>query len=97
MTLTRTPTFLMANLGSEVSRILDWKEKGDIDMALKCYERAKSIEKEIAEAPSMKDREAELGILRDVIDDLFQEKSRYEIKSSTLKEYFYPFTHRIFG
>ena len=85
----------MANLGSEVSRIFSAKENGDIgifDMAMK---KAKSILVELKNLPDTKNN-TEIDILADVINDLGQDKQKYEISREHLKSYFYPFASRIF-
>ncbi|OHA17695.1 MAG: hypothetical protein A2664_03700 [Candidatus Taylorbacteria bacterium RIFCSPHIGHO2_01_FULL_46_22b] len=96
MSVVRTPRFLIANLGSEVSRLLDWKEKGDRENAEKCLVRAHVILKQLSSAPEMKARGAELSLLEDVIDDTVRESPKYEIRGDALKEYFYPFASRAF-
>ena len=95
MNTERSARFLMANLGSEVSRILNWKEKGDMEMAKKCLGRAESILEQIVSAPEMKGRNEEIILLRDVIKDLFRQESAYSINGHQLKEYFLPFAERI--
>jgi len=95
MSTVRSTRFLMANLGSEVSRILNWKEKGDMEMARKCLGRAESILEQIVSAPEMKGRSEEIVLLKDVIRDLLRQKSAYSINGHQLKEYFLPFASRI--
>ena len=95
MTHLRTPTFLMANLGSEVSRLLDSKEKGDVTMVHKCLARAHVIVKQITDSPSMNARMEEIRMLNDVIDDVLREKRKYQVDSKSLRAYFYPFASRV--
>src|SRR3989344_1783101 len=95
MNTERSTRFLMANLGSEVSRILNWKEKGDMEMAKKCLERAEGILEQVASAPDMRERREEITLLKDVIEDLFRPKSVYSVTGYQLKEYFLPFATRI--
>lgn len=85
----------MANLGSEVSRILEWKAKGDMDMALKCRQRADKIFQDIVSDSTMLKRVAEMQILGELIDDLFADEPKYTVHSSSLKSYFYPFASSV--
>ena len=85
----------MANLGSEVSRLLDSKEKGDREMAQKCLARAQRIFEQIENIPEMQPRKEELSLLREIVDDVVQESPRYEVSKSNLKSYFFPFASRV--
>ena len=95
MSTERTTVFLMANLGSEISRILEWKEKGDEENTLQCVERARSILSEINGRPEMLSRAQEINILGRIVDDALVDKSAYDIRAEDLKSYFYPFALRV--
>lgn len=93
MNTTRTPLFYMANLGSEVSRILLEYEKKDFEKMRNSILRAKNIIKSIEEFPEMKERMGELEILKSIIEDLNQKK--FELNKDQLLDYFSPFAMRL--
>ena len=91
----RTSTFLMANLGSEVSRYLSYIEKKDSVQAQKCRERAEKIIAELKAQPDMSKRTAELVVLEKVLDDFSSDTRVYEVSPTTLRNYFLPFALRV--
>lgn len=92
MNTNRTPLFYMANLGSEVSRVLlEYKNK-DFEKMRHSISRAKNIIEKIEELPEMKKRTGELEILKSILNDLNQKK--LEINSEHLINYFTPFAMR---
>ena len=84
----RTTLFLMANLGSEVSRLLSAIERGDAEMTESCKDRSLKIIDQVVEFPEMKKREVETSILREVIDGLATQDSKSKVKSEDLRNYF---------
>ncbi len=86
----RTALFLMANLGSEVSRLYARKRKGDTDLIEASYRRAKEILAEVMKKPEMTLRKQELLILEDVFDDVLRDKPKYMVSEDELEEYFLP-------
>lgn len=88
MNTARTPLFLMANLGAEVSRLLSSKEKGDTTLIKHSLERAERILVEIQTLPEMRSRAIELAALHEAIatDGLASPQA--------LKAYFEPFALR---
>lgn len=93
MNAVRTPLFYMANLGSEVSRILLEYKKEDFEKMRHSILRAKNIIEKIEEFPEMKGRTGELDILKSIIHDLNQKKLK--IESDHLINYFTPFAMRL--
>lgn len=93
MNTARTPLFYMANLGSEVSRILLEYKKEDFEKMRHSILRARNIIEKIEEFPEMKGRTGELEILKLIIDDLNQKK--IEINKEHLINYFTPFARRL--
>ena len=93
MNTTRTPLFYMANLGSEMSRILLEYEKKDFEKMENSILRAEDIIKKIKEFPEMKGRTDELEILKSIIEDLNQKK--FELDKNQLLGYFSPFAIRL--
>jgi len=93
MNTTRTPLFYMANLGSEMSRVLLEYEKKDFEKMRNSILRAENIIKKIKEFPEMKNRTGELEILGLIINDLNQKK--FELDKNQLLNYFSPFAIRL--
>lgn len=93
MNTVRTPLFYMANLGSEVSRILLEYKKKDFGKMRSSILRAKNIIEKIEQFPEMKGRTGELEILKSIIYDLNQKK--LEINKKHLINYFTPFAMRL--
>ena len=94
MNTERTSLFLMANLGSEVSKIFSAKEKNNKNLLVNAITRAKAILLELKKLPDTRNNE-EIDILTLVIDDLGQEEKKYEIVPEHLKSYFYPFAIKV--
>lgn len=93
MNTARTPLFYMANLGSEVSRVLSEFQKKDFEKMQNSIARAKDIMAKIEEFPEMKGRTGELEILKSIIEDLNQKK--FELNKNQLLDYFSPFAMRL--
>lgn len=90
----RTALFLMANLGSEVARLLSALERGDVEMADGAHSRAKKILRDLAALEEMKRRARELALLGEVIDDVSAERRRFAVRGEDIKSYFMPFALR---
>jgi hypothetical protein len=93
MNTNRTPLFYMANLGSEMSRVLLEYEKKDFGKMRNSVIRAKDIITKVEEFPEMSGRTGELEILKSIIEDLNQKK--FELKKDQLLDYFSPFATRL--
>ncbi len=94
MNNTRSAQFFMANLGSEVSRLLSALEKGDKTLAVNCQKRAQDIVTKLRGFPEMKAREKEISILEAVINNFFEKDKKFTIENQTLRDYLLPFaTH----
>lgn len=95
MNTNRTPLFLMANLGSEMSQIFSYMEKGELKMAQSARSRANIIITELLAHSDMKGRTGEVEILSEIIEDVFASNRRYKVKKSEIEEYFMPFALRL--
>ena len=91
----RNLSFYMANLGSEISRIFSYKEKGQKELMENCYIRVKDIFSKLSILPEAKSRKLELDILADVLNDFQKNTGKYEITEESLKNYFLPFAIRV--
>ena len=92
--ISRTPQFLMANLGSEISRLLDWKEKGEKALAKKSLTHSLRILDQIGRFPEMQRRAGELLQLRAVIEDIVSDVHKYSVTRDDIQDYFFPFALR---
>ena len=93
MNTEHTSIFLMANLGSEVSRIFSAKEKGNTNLLDGAISRSKDILSEIRVLPDMKTNK-EIDILEDIINDM-NNNQKYKIPGEQLQSYFLPFAKQI--
>jgi len=87
----RTSSFLMANLGAEVSRIFSAKKAQDEIRAKECLIRAENILKEIMTFPDMKKRATEIEILSEVIRGIAIPKPTITVSEQNITSYFMPF------
>ncbi len=95
MNTQRTSTFLMANLGAEVSRIFSAKDNHDEIQMRDCLERAQKILKEIMTIPDMKTRVVEMDTLSDVLTDTTRSNQIFNIQRKNLTSYFTPFMLKV--
>ncbi len=91
----RNSLFLMANLGSEVSKIISAKNRNDTELLNTYLIQAEKILAEIIMMPDMKDRLPEMRILSDVIKDISKQKPILNISSVNITSYFMPFVIRL--
>ena len=91
----RTSAFLMANLGSEVSRMISAREKGQWEFVEKSYGRALKILNHINEFSEMKPRHAEIEILAEVLKEFSDKESHPAVRRADLESYFMPFATRV--
>ena len=92
MNTARTSLFLMANLGSEVSRIISAQQKNDHALLIAARERAQNMVSEIKRLPDMKARISEVNALSEAIVHLGE-----TIQPEHLRSYFIPFIERLFA
>lgn len=81
----------LANIGSEVSRVAHWHEKGDDESKEKAVERAlELIDLSISDQKNSM-RLSELTRLREVLCDCFTGENIYNSTASMIEDYFLPF------
>lgn len=95
MNTKRTPLFLMANLGAEVSRIISFKERHENALAKEALLKANKIINEIKALPDMKTRLKEIDALSSVIKNILQNKPTLNVSIKHIKSYFAPFSSRL--
>ena len=86
--------FLMANLGSEVTRLLYARAEHNERRARGAHTRACAILTEIRALPDAEHAEGEFIILQEVLDDLIREVPNLRIQPESLRQYFTPFALR---
>ena len=91
----RSLLFLMANLGSEVSRLLSWKAKGNSLQIEKCKARSEKIINDIRQLHDIKERLGEVDILSMVISDIASISPTLRVTPKELNDYFSPFALRM--
>jgi len=89
--------FLMANLGSEVTRLLSALENGDKELSEGAKARSEKIIGEVELSLETESSKKEVRLLADVIKDFYQPKRQYSVSPASLKQYFLPFALRVFN
>ncbi len=77
----------MGNIGSEFSRMISLKQKGDLKNAQNSFDRVL----ELLDLTISQRKNRELFKLREIICDLFLNKNNYNVSSEYLKKYFINF------
>lgn len=95
MTSARTPLFLMANLGAEVSRIISFTDKNERMRIEDALRRAERIIVEIKQFPEMQKRTQEINALSQAIADIASSAPTLAIDPEHLESYFHPFATRL--
>jgi hypothetical protein len=90
----RSPTFLMANLGSEVSQVFMYVERDNLEMARNSAERANKIIDELINHPELIGRTEEVEMVNKIISDLFSKERQLEVEQDEMEDYFMPFALR---
>lgn len=85
----------LANIGSEVSRILHWRESGDRIASEQALQRALELLDLTLASSRLPARVLELARLRDVVCAVFLGTDEYDIPPEALENYFLPFALRI--
>lgn len=81
----------MANIGSEVERAINWKNKGDEEYSKMAFERAlELIDLTIADEKNRK-RLREITRVREALADYFVGGNQFSSSDQSWKNYFYAF------
>jgi hypothetical protein len=81
----------LANVGSEVIRALNWKQKGNTEYTLLAFERALELLDFTISDPRHNRRLREICRLREVLCDYFVGENIYNSTVSSWENYFYAF------
>lgn len=93
MTASRTATFLMANLGSDLSQLFLHIEREERALAERAANRARVIIAELLENQELRSGAEEVRCIERLINDMLTER-RLLIKKCDVEEYFLPFALR---
>ena len=88
-------TFLeqMANIGSEVERALNWRQKNNAEYAQRAFERALELTDLTLEGTDDSSRRRELTRVREALGDFFMGTNQYSSTDMLWKKYFSCFTY----
>jgi len=78
----------MANIGSEVERVINWKEKRDDNYSWAAFERALELLDLTIADPKNKTRLRELCRIREVFADYFAADNSYQSTAEQWRRYF---------
>ncbi|MDD5357443.1 MAG: hypothetical protein PHS53_04845 [Candidatus Pacebacteria bacterium] len=90
----RTPLFLMANLGSELTRFFRDKEKGEREKMNQSAKRALGIIDSLS-ATSSAGYSREAKIWGDVVKDATSDSPQYHVSIKNVEGYFLPLASRL--
>ncbi|MCM8801433.1 MAG: hypothetical protein NC912_05455 [Candidatus Omnitrophica bacterium] len=85
----------MANIGSEVHRAINWKNKNELEYSKKAVERALELLYLTIEDPKNKSHLKELTRLREFLIDYFYFDNIYNSSDEFWHKYFYAFNYAL--
>lgn len=83
----------LANVGSEIHRALNWKERNDDNESLKALERGLELVDLTLDDPRWKHRLKEITRAREIICDYFYGRNEYKTTPKFLENYFFNLTY----
>lgn len=83
----------MANIGSEIGRALNWREKNNEHYSQKAFERSLDLISLTIENISVNTRLKEITRLREVLIDFFLGENEYASTEGALRRYFMQFAY----
>lgn len=83
----------MANIGSEVERSLNWKEKGNSECSRMAFERALELLEITVADEKNKKRLKELARLKEFLADYFAFGNNYRSTEKNWHDYFFGFNY----
>src|SRR3989338_1407037 len=83
----------MANIGSEVERILSWRAKGNADYSRRAFERALELIDLSLDSVKGFPRLKELARTREAIVDFFAGSNQFRSTDALWRSYFLPFAY----
>ena len=83
----------MANIGSEVERAIQWKEKNNPSRFEKAFERALELLDLSLDSPRNKNHLKEIARTREILVDFLMGDNQFGTSSEFLRKYFLQFTY----
>jgi len=83
----------MANIGSEVERAINWRNKNNAEYSRLAFERALELLDLTLSCNHVFSRLKELARLREVLADYFAFNNNYRSTEADLKKYFFAFNY----
>ena len=83
----------LANIGVEVGRAINWKNKGNQEYSRLAFERSLELLYFTIEDKKNRDKLGELCRLKEVLGDYFMGENQYKSSAENLNKYFYPYNY----
>lgn len=84
----------MANIGMDVERTIEWKNRGDLEYSSNAFERAlELLDATIADPKNKGARLKELARVREALKDYFLSDNEYKSTDEQWQNYFYDFAY----
>jgi len=83
----------LANVGSDVIRTIKWKNKGNLDLSKKAFERALELLYLTVEDPKNRHRLKEILRTREALIDYFMFDNEHSSSDELWEKYFYAFNY----
>jgi len=82
----------LANVGMDIERTIEWRDKGDQEYSIKAFERAlELLDLTIADPKNTRGARKELLRVRECLIDYFMYDNEYLFSSEYWQQYFYEF------
>ena len=83
----------LANVGMDVYRTINWKQRGDLEESNAAFYRALELLSLTIKDPKNKKRLKELGRVRETLIDHFVYDNEYQTTDESWNNYFYAFNY----
>ena len=83
----------LANIGTDIARAIQWKNRGNLESSQKAFERALELLYLTVEDPKNKKRLKELVRTREALIDYFVYDNEYSTNDKIWQDYFYAFNY----
>lgn len=90
----RDADFYMANLGSEMTRLLSARDRGDRTAMAVAAERCLTLADRAIAAETIAAHRREIAMLKTIISDTLSANPQYAVTQGSTTAYFYPFALR---
>src|SRR5690606_18148936 len=83
----------LANVGSDVERTIQWRNKGNLQLSSQAFERALELVDLTIADPKNRKRLREITRMREVLVDYFVYDNEYSSTDTQWQKYFYHFAY----